>query len=1023
MDKKAKIKIGIITFLVLVGVFSVYFVFAQGEEPVYGKDNSPGFIGYGGDFEWNFEIKQEDTDIYTEVEVINETVLEITVKAKHDLPGGYKWDMAICNIESFDSLKYMEEDSQGGFENSYAEDLNYIKLEYEGMPNTWCEEMGNYGFVLFSSGSKNQLPEHFRIIFSEGKNEFKMFTGSGTEVLIGKSHTIGGTEESYMEKMVKDSTGRLHVMWINNGNDLVYANSTDNGATWDSVVIDSGYIRVLNLVINSSDGLWILFRDIDTLDMSYMTSNDYGVTWSDLELTPFLGNTTQRFNYISAVMDNNDNIHLCGVTGVWNNDWNNHWLAYCNYSDGAWSEIVWINTDSADDTDRCDIETDSNGVVYIVGSGSDGDDIDLWTSVGGLDSARYTIHSSSGDTNPGIFIDKNDKIAVAWEQDSDDLGFANSTSALATTSWTLTTVDSDSSNYPDVKITDDGDFFILYNDDTSSNYDILVSYLLADSSSWVVREILKDDTWATKPYASMRGSRVGNDTITDRIDYVYYSDTDDSVYFDYFALPETDLPVVTQVSPADDYSETSSSVIDFKYNVTDLSNIKNCSLIIDNIINDTQTNPAKDGTNTFSFFLNDGDYWWEINCTDYWNNIGGSGKWNISINVPHDLLITDPTTSNPKDTSGGSNITTTFNYVMGGENVTSEVTIENITIGGTECVVVPTLVSSAMFDDVFEDDDGVEIDAHTPTPKGIGWTLVFQDDVNADAEIISNRVQPDSSDGNDGFIYAIDDTIPDADYNVSFTVVGIDSGDDTISIIARYIDNSNFYAVRLSESSGYNILYKFFEGGKTELDTTSLSPPNDGDVILFSLSGDSLKVYWEGDEGSIVEQLSATDLSLTGAGKAGFGMGQIGSGYGSDDVDSSYMIVDDFTVVVLAFTNTYYEDGWKVKCTVPTDSFEGLQDLFLNATWFDKITRNDTQTNAINYVAEDTCTYTSGNWNVECSDYCNITDVTSLPSNNLTLNGTGIFTILANITVDMLIMDTNCKVVNLVGDNKNLMVV
>jgi len=70
-----------------------------------------------------------------------------------------------------------------------------------------------------------------------------------------------------------------------------------------------------------------------------------------------------------------------------------------------------------------------------------------------------------------------------------------------------------------------------------------------------------------------------------------------------------------------------------------------------------------------------------------------------------------------------------------------------------------------------------------------------------------------------------------------------------------------------------------------------------------------------------------------------------------------------------------------------------------------------------------TCTYTSGNWNVECSDYCNITTVTSLPSNNLTLSGTGTFTILANITASMVIMDTNCQLINLAGDNKKLMVV
>lgn len=70
-----------------------------------------------------------------------------------------------------------------------------------------------------------------------------------------------------------------------------------------------------------------------------------------------------------------------------------------------------------------------------------------------------------------------------------------------------------------------------------------------------------------------------------------------------------------------------------------------------------------------------------------------------------------------------------------------------------------------------------------------------------------------------------------------------------------------------------------------------------------------------------------------------------------------------------------------------------------------------------------TCTYDTGNWDVLCSDNCNITDVTSLPNNNLTLSGTGTFTILANITVGMIIMDTNCQVINLAGDNKKLMVV
>ncbi len=71
----------------------------------------------------------------------------------------------------------------------------------------------------------------------------------------------------------------------------------------------------------------------------------------------------------------------------------------------------------------------------------------------------------------------------------------------------------------------------------------------------------------------------------------------------------------------------------------------------------------------------------------------------------------------------------------------------------------------------------------------------------------------------------------------------------------------------------------------------------------------------------------------------------------------------------------------------------------------------------------DTCTYTTGNWDVLCSDNCTITTISSLPNNNLTLSGTGTFTILANITADMVIKYKDCKVNNFAGDGKKLMVV
>ncbi|MHA1302300.1 MAG: CBM96 family carbohydrate-binding protein [Candidatus Heimdallarchaeaceae archaeon] len=47
---------------------------------------------------------------------------------------------------------------------------------------------------------------------------------------------------------------------------------------------------------------------------------------------------------------------------------------------------------------------------------------------------------------------------------------------------------------------------------------------------------------------------------------------------------------------------------------------------------------------------------------------------------------------------------------------------------------------------------------------------------------------------------------------------------------------------------------------------------------------------------------------------------------------------------------------------------------------------------------EDTCTYSSGNWLIECSDMCNLSTNTDVLGNNILFNGTGYTTITANIS-------------------------
>lgn len=51
-----------------------------------------------------------------------------------------------------------------------------------------------------------------------------------------------------------------------------------------------------------------------------------------------------------------------------------------------------------------------------------------------------------------------------------------------------------------------------------------------------------------------------------------------------------------------------------------------------------------------------------------------------------------------------------------------------------------------------------------------------------------------------------------------------------------------------------------------------------------------------------------------------------------------------------------------------------------------------------NIPDSNSCTYSSGNWIIQSKDYCNITSNVNLGGNNLTINGTGITTLTANVT-------------------------
>jgi len=73
-------------------------------------------------------------------------------------------------------------------------------------------------------------------------------------------------------------------------------------------------------------------------------------------------------------------------------------------------------------------------------------------------------------------------------------------------------------------------------------------------------------------------------------------------------------------------------------------------------------------------------------------------------------------------------------------------------------------------------------------------------------------------------------------------------------------------------------------------------------------------------------------------------------------------------------------------------------------------------------IVGDTCTYTSGNWIIGCSDYCNITSNTDVGANSIIISGSGYFNIQANITTARFAYTPGCAILNFPNDGKELRV-
>ena len=200
-----------------------------------------------------------------------------------------------------------------------------------------------------------------------------------------------------------------------------------------------------------------------------------------------------------------------------------------------------------------------------------------------------------------------------------------------------------------------------------------------------------------------------------------------------------------------------------------------------------------------------------------------------------------------------------------------------------------------------------------------------------------------SSDTDDWFVYSGDGesggTGPTTNYDGYYAMVETSVGactspDSAVLYRSPEIDFDSYDYV--------NISFARHMYGST-MGTLSIKQNSTGEwVTEWSESGD------QGDEW-VVENVSITGRS--GTGNIAIWM-DCGDSYTSDAaVDSVNITAGTIETEAFSFVSGL---GWQVNVTVPT-GLSGYQDLFLNAT-YGGVTRNETESNAINYVVSPTGT-------------------------------------------------------------------
>jgi len=302
---------------------------------------------------------------------------------------------------------------------------------------------------------------------------------------------------------------------------------------------------------------------------------------------------------------------------------------------------------------------------------------------------------------------------------------------------------------------------------------------------------------------------------------------------------------------------------------------------------------------------------------------------------------------------------------------TVTLTLEDIESTGLNVIdtiqyLVFVMIEGVAFKDTFTEASGITLENHLPD-IGDSWTKIIQigsATMKVDAQ--NDTLTPGTNGLNIGVLYTADvgTEYTNADYIVEMKQIQGGISNFVNYLAARIQDNGNMYIVQFNKSAS-RLIKKI---GTNWITLISGSGTSDGAVVKFEVLGNKLRFY-ENYENDL---LFFIDNEISGAGKAGAGMGNIGTGgnlimqeFDSFIVrwggDLKRIFLDKFTNSGLLDNNIPEEgDGWLQVINVGNSDGIKIQNGVARKT-------SNGQKNGRGsfYVANNPAKYTTNNYEVE----------------------------------------------------------